>query len=222
MSIVKRLSTTVFSRVDQLVRDIENHDAIVEASIKDVRRASAQAKVRLARVQADGRRLRERLENLRAGEHKWTERARRSAEGDRDTALECVRRRRECEQQAARLESSIAEHEAMELRLADQVAQLERRVGEISEQRHLMRTRQSTAEAMRALRTMDCSDIDVDDTFERWNVSITEAELETGSADTMVPVDRLEKRFLDDETRAELESELDALCPPEEGSDNAR
>ena len=120
------------------------------------------------------------------------------------------------------LESSIAEHEAMELRLADQVAQLERRVGEISEQRHLMRTRQSTAEAMRALRTMDCSDIDVDDTFERWNVSITEAELEAGSADMMVPVDRLEKRFRDDETRAELESELDALCTPEEGSDNAR
>lgn len=218
MSIFKRISATVSSRVDHLVRDIEDHDAIIDASIKDVRAAAAKAKVRLARVQTDGKRLVERLDKLRDAERRWTERARRTADDDRDTALECMHRRQECERQAARLESSIAEHASMEARLTEQVAELERRVGEISEQRHLMRTRQSTAEAMRTLRSMDCGNaIDIDDTFERWNVRITEAELEAGSMDVLDPVDRLEKRFLDDEARAELEADLDDLLKGEEG-----
>lgn len=209
MSILKRLSTSVLSRVDRLVCDIEDHDAIVESALKDVRRNSAHAKVRLARVQADGKCLGERLEKLRDSERLWRERAVRSAGADREAALECTRRGRECGANAKRVESAITEHAAMETRLAKQVAKLDRRVEKVQEQRNLMRSRQSTAEALRTLQSIDYGGLNVEDTFERWEVTIAEAEQEIGSPTDPMTMDHLEQRFIDQETRADLENELD-------------
>ena len=45
MSIFKRLTATFSSRVDQMVSQIENHDAVVEVAIKESRQATAKAKV---------------------------------------------------------------------------------------------------------------------------------------------------------------------------------
>ena len=61
MSVFKRLSATLFSHVDRAVSEIENHDAIIEAAIRDQQRALAKAKVRLNRLRAEGRKLEKRL-----------------------------------------------------------------------------------------------------------------------------------------------------------------
>ncbi len=214
MSLFKRLSATLFSRVDQAVSQIENHDAVIDASIRDARRAAAQAKVRLARVRNDGQRLHTKLKALREAEASWTERARTSAENDEDTALECLRRRRECQRQAAELDSTLERHAELERRLATEVQDLEGRISEISQQRNLMRTRQSAAEALRSINTIDSSKtIDIDDTFERWEIQITEAELATGQADAS---DSLEKQFLKAEDREALRAELHAITCEQE------
>lgn len=215
MSLFKRLSATLFSRVDQAVSQIENHDAVIDASIRDARRAAARAKVRLARVHNDGERLHTKLNVLREAEMSWTQRARASADNDEDTALECLRRRRDCQRQATELESILERHAELERRLATEVGDLESRVSEISQQRNLMRTRQSAAEALQSINTIDSSStIDIEDTFERWEIQITEAELATGQAD---PSDSLERRFLQAEDREALRAELRAITNEQEG-----
>jgi phage shock protein A len=214
MSLIKRLSATLFSRVDQAVSQIENHDAVIDASIRDARRAAAQAKVRLARVRNDGQRLHAKLKALREAQTSWTDRARGCAENDEDTALECLCRRRDCQRQAADLESTLERHGELERRLAIEVQDLESRVSEISQQRNLMRTRQSAAEALRSINAVDSSkSIDIDDTFERWEIQITEAELATGQAD---PSDTLERQFLKAEDREALRAELRAITCEQE------
>ncbi len=214
MSLFKRLSATLFSHVDQAVSQIENHDAVIDASIRDARRAAAQAKVRLARVRNDGQRLHAKLKALRETEASWIERARASAENDEDTALECLRRRRECQRQAAELESTLERHGELERRLATETQDLENRVSEISQQRNLMRTRQSTAEALRSINAIDSSaTIDIDDTFERWEIQITDAELAAGQADAS---DTLERQFLKVEDRNALRAELRAITGEQE------
>lgn len=214
MSLFKRLSATLFSRVDQAVSQIENHDAVIDVSIRDARRAAAQAKVRLTRVRNDGQRLHAKLKTLREAEASWTERARASAENDEDTALECLRRRRVCQRQSADLEATLERHGELERRLASDVQDLESRVSDVSQQRNLMRTRQSAAEALCSINAIDSTTaIDIDDTFERWEIQITEAELATGQTD---PADALERQFLKAEDREALRAELHAITSEQE------
>jgi phage shock protein A len=215
MSLFKRISATLFSRVDQAVSQIENHDAVIDASIRDARRVAAHAKVRLTRVRNDGQRLRAKLESLRQAEASWTERARACAGTDEDTALECLRRRRVCQRQSQELESTLDRHGELERRLTTEVQDLESRVSDISQQRNLMRTRQSAADALRSINAIDSTAaIDIDDTFERWEIQITEAELAAGHTDT---TDNLERQFLKAEDREVLRAELRAITSEGEG-----
>ena len=54
MPLIKNLFTTLYSRIDHAVNRIENHDAVIEATIKDISRALAQAKGHLGKVRNDG------------------------------------------------------------------------------------------------------------------------------------------------------------------------
>ncbi len=214
MSALRRLSTTIFSRVDQAVAQIENHDAVVEASVRDAKRAAARAKVRLARVHADGERLRNRIANLEKSAASWAERARSVAAKDEDTALECLRRSKACQQQLEELRGALKRHQAVESRLASDIHEAESRLGNITQQRNLMRTRQSAAEALKFTSALDRAPAsDIEDIFERWEIQVTETELALGNDD---PVDTLDRQFLADEERAELRAELSAMLTDNE------
>lgn len=54
----------------------------------------------------------------------------------------------------------------------------------------------------------DCSYIDIDDTFEKWEVRVTGAELASGD---LGAVDDLERRFIDAEELVDLQAELKDL-----------
>lgn len=210
MSILKRLSATMFSRVDQVVSEIENHDAIIESAVRDNQRALAKARVRFNRLKADGQRLAQRLADLQASEAQWTRRAQDKAEQDEQTALRCLQKRRECRRRIAGTEQALAEHRKTEDRLAKELETMDERVKRIGQQRNLLRSRQSAAEAMRTFKAIeDCSYIDIDDTFEKWEVKVTEAELVSDSFDT---TDDLEQAFIEAEELEDLQHELSELA----------
>ncbi len=214
MSLIKRFSATLFSHVDEAVSRMENHDAVIEASLRDTRRAAAQAKARLARARGDGERLRAKLASLRDAEHIWVQRARSAADSDEETALECLRRRRGCKRHVVELESTLERHAEVERRLGADIGKLEARLGDIAQQRNLMRTRQSAAEAMRNINALDAvAGSDLEDSFERWETQITEAELAAGRPDLADP---LEREFLDAEEREALRIELTHLRSQQE------
>ncbi|WP_166805087.1 PspA/IM30 family protein [Nitrosococcus wardiae] len=214
MSFFRRLSASLTARIDQVVAQMENHDAIIEAAIREARQATAKAKVRLARVRSDGERLETKLAELREAEIKWSERARRIAKEDENRALECLRRRRGCQRQRVQLEKARENHQQGEVRLVGDVREAEERVADMTQKRHLMRTRQSAAEALNSITRVDSRmDGDVADAFERWEVRITEAEYEAGTADFL---DSLEQRFADAEEQDALRAELDELLLKEE------
>lgn len=214
MSIFKRLSATFVSRVDQLVSQVENHDAVVDAAIKESRQAAAKAKVRLARVRNDGEQLKTKIKDLNIAVEQWSTRARALAEQNESAALECVRRRNACQQQISQLERSLQQHRALEERLSHDINNAEKKLSEMSQQRNLMRTRQSTAEALNTIANVDDSvSVDVSDAFERWETRILEAEMELGTHDT---VDTFERELLDTENTESLRAELHALLAEED------
>ena len=209
MSLIRRISTSITSSVDRAVSKVENHDAIINSALRDTRQAAARSRVRLARVQKDGAALKHRYDELERAVSLWTERARSVAAEDEAKALDCLRRKRDCEAQLATLEDSIGKHEELEARIGEQVKKIESRIREVAQQRNMMRSRQSVAEAMRTINNIEgVSYGEIEDTFDRWEINLGETEILMGAA---TATDPLEAAFAADEDTAELRAELEVL-----------
>jgi phage shock protein A len=214
MSIFRRITTTVTSSVDKAVSKVENHDAIINAALRDTQQAAARARVRLERVRKDGNQLKNRRNELEVAVTRWTDRARRIGTTDEAKALECLRRRKDCETQLRNLRDSIDKHDELETRIAEQVKKIQARVHEVSQQRNMMRSRQSVAEAMRAVHNVEgVSYGEIEDTFDRWEINLGETEI---LVDASTASDPLDTEFLSKEDTAELRAELDDLLHDEE------
>jgi len=209
MSFIRRISTSITSSVDRAVSKVENHDAIINAALRDTQQAAARSRVRLERVKKDGHNLKTRHANLKQAVGRWTERARKVAAEDESKALECLRRRKDCETQLRNLEESVEKHDELEARIADQVKKIEARIGEVAQQRNMMRSRQSVAEAMRTINNIEgVSYGEIEDTFDRWEINLGETEILMGATTNTDPLD---SSFLAEEDTAELKAELEEL-----------
>ena len=209
MSFIRRISTSITSTVDRAVSKVENHDAIVNAALRDTRQAAARSRVRLERVRKDGNSLKKRHTELQVAVKRWGDRAKAIAATDEKKALECLRRRRDAEAQAATLRESIAKHDELEARIAEQVQKIEARIGEVSHQRNMMRSRQSVADAMRTINKIEgVSYGEIEDTFDRWEINLGETEIMLGASSVSDPLDT---EFLADEDAEELRAELHEL-----------
>lgn len=216
MSLFKRIAATVYAQLDDTVSRMENNDAVIQAAIQEAQRAAAKTKVRLAIVRAEGERMRERQRHLSEQENRWSERARRVAESDRDTALSCLAQRRACQTELQQLETSRKQHDALSQQLSQELQRIESKLQQINQQRTLMRTRESAADALNLMNTLEArGGIDIEQAFERWEVRVTEAEMRAGSH-AGLEGDTLDQRFQDAEQQATLNAELDELLNQEE------
>ena len=111
MNLIRRISTTISSSVDRAVSKVENHDAIINSALRDTQQAAARSRVRLERVRKDGNHLKDRYSKLQLSVSRWTDRAKTIAASDEAKALECLRRRKDCEAQLGSLWDSIEKHD---------------------------------------------------------------------------------------------------------------
>ena len=209
MSIIKRLSATLVSNIDRVVGEIENNDAVIQATLAELRRKVATAKVRLAQVHRQEANLNRQIQQRREEEQLWGERALEAASTDEAKALECVRRRLQSRRQAEKLEQGQQHYQLTAEKLARGVQEGEERLAEMGQKHTLMRARQSTAEALHAANQAgDESLQQVEDSFDRWEVKILEEEMMGESDDLLDPLDR---EFTHSENEQALRDELAAL-----------
>lgn len=206
MSLWKRWMSGVTARVDELVSQVENHEALVESALVEMRAKTARAKARLERVARDGRELRERVQRERAATASWRERARSCA--DEARALECLRRGRRAEAAAGALAERLAEHERIEAQLRTQLRALDERVVELQQTHHVMRTRQTRAEALACLQQASAGS-DIESVLERWEGRLAEQELVETVGER--EEDAFGAEFTSAEEKASLVAELAAL-----------
>ena len=222
MSLIKRLVTTVHSSVDRTLASMENHEAVVDAALRDSREAVSRARVRLTRLEKDGKQQSNRITELTSEIELWNERARSVAEGDRPKALACIKRRKACEHDLKLAKAQAAEHGQIEQRVRDSIAESTNRVQTLQSQRNQMRSREAAAQAGKIVHSLDGRlGTDVEAAIERWEVTVGEAELIT---DTLLPVDvdcdDLVAEFVSREESQLLEDELDTLLVNSEGEKN--
>jgi len=209
MRIIKRWTTGIVSKVDWMVGQVENHEALVNNALRQARESTARAKVQLNRVRRDGEELRGRINSEGEMVERWRERAKSIAESDEKSAVECLRRSKRSEQLVAQLRIRMVEHEKAEQQLSEDVRKMEEQLSELIEKRNLMRTRQSRAEAVCSVsNSSNLVSCDLDDVFERWESRVAERELGSSS---YVDIDTLEQSFLKSEEEESLRDELKSL-----------
>lgn len=209
MHLFKRITATLNASVSNVVSHIENHDAIVDAALKETHAAAAKARVRLARIRKDGEQIRARLKEAERMETVWTERAVSSAREDEQKALSCISRRNACRAQKQQGMQSLARHEEIEREITASVERIEQRVQQLTQQRNQMRSRHSAADALNVINKIEGGSAwGIEDVFERWEMVITETEYANGAA---TEPDSLNASFHQEETQEALKADLASL-----------
>ncbi|HET7542783.1 MAG TPA: PspA/IM30 family protein [Polyangiaceae bacterium] len=213
MARFKRWTHGVVASIDNLIVQVENHEAVVSSTLRELEQGVARSKVQLMRVERDGQALAQALDEEREAVIRWRERAAREAQEER--ALECLRRHKRSERRVLELTRNQAEHARIEQQLKRDVQALEQRLFELRQQRNTMRTRQSRAEAFSMVQGAEgLENGEIGAIFERWETRVAETEIASGCL--VGPVDRFDEEFLDAEELAALKLELSDLRKQQE------
>ena len=225
MSFVKRLSSSIFAKVDRVVGEIENHDALIQASITDQRKKLASAKVQLARLQNHQRRVEQQLEKVLQEEKRWGERAVTAAASDEKRALACMQQRHRIGEQAAQLEQARQQYQQAAIKMEEDVNRCDSKILEMSRKHALMRSRQSSAEALGSVAQSASTRVDdLEGSFDRWEVKISQEEMEAElvsetNMDPFAANSALEQEYQSQEREDELREELAALIAKEKNDE---
>lgn len=217
MSILRRMYTTVFAQVDQMVGEIENHDALIKAALADQRKKIAAARVQLARLQASEQRVSRQIEELEQKDKNWTRRAADEAEQDEEQALICLQRRQRVREQIGRLSDNRDTYRQAARKMSADIARCDEQLSSLGQKHELLKARQSGADALNVINDVSGSSIDeLETSFDRWEVRIAQGEF---GADSFEPVDSLEEEYLGHENEEALRAELSKLLKEETNGD---
>jgi len=154
--------------------------------------------------------MRKRIEDLKTSQSQWAERAVKTASLDEKRAIECLRRKLKLEKQIAELETQEREHSRIEKQLSHDLGLIDERLSQLKQQRNLMRTRQSRAEAVKALHGNDSGMLcEINEIFDRWESRVAECE-SYGEFQT-TSLDELETDFASQEEEEQLKHALHEL-----------
>jgi phage shock protein A len=217
MNLFKRLSVSVRSQLDEAVSRIENHDALIEAALRESREAIARLKLQQSRIQRKMQSIDAQLEALQKDEKNWVRRAKSLAKSDEAQALACLERRDKCLQQIEQLHRQREQCGEMEFRLGQQLVKLEQRFMEDERRLQEFRGRDLSVKAELALQEVTGSgSLDLEQAFDRWELDITRKEMgrEAGSC-AAAEFDSLEERLQREEQLEARKAQLKALMEDE-------
>ena len=213
MTLLKRTFTSITAKIDQLVGEIENHDALIQAAIKEQKKKIATAKVQLRRLQDSEHRLREQIAQLKMNERQWTDRASKEAGDDESKALSCLQRRQKIRLQLEKLTGMSREYQQSSVKVKANIAQCEDDLVSMMQKHQMLRARQSTAEAMQIIdRDGNANLDDIEASFDRWEIKIAQGEY---LLDRFDECDELEQDYLSEENELELRAQLADLLKEE-------
>ncbi len=223
MSLLKRLSVTLFSRIDGVVADIENHDALIKVALEEQSQKIIQAKVQLRKLTRNKQSLELNIEKLTQSQQAWKARAIAEADKDQQRAMQCLQRKKQVDQEVERLQKNLQEFTMMIDQLASDIRAGELELEQIKQKREMLSARQSSTEMTQTIHHNQQSNLNqLHDTFDRWEANIESkssaieatnqlSSLLDSSPLSSVSLDSFEKQYKDKEDQKALEAELAEL-----------
>lgn len=210
MNVFKRLTSCIQAQFDSLVSKMENHDAVVAAAIREVEESAAKAHVSLKRMQRDRSQMAGRVASLEGDIIRWKERAKELALHDEAKALECLKRSKQAEQDLKLSKKQLEEQHVLEIQLTGDISKIQDKLRILKTQRNILKTREHRAQALHTIGQDESSQLlELGDIIERWEAKVLAheigAELSLGRADTLT------EEFLTAEEAKSLKDELTEL-----------
>lgn len=206
MSFIKRVTATVSASFENVVGQIENHHALVQQAIKEMKQSGIKARNQLSRVRRDTERLKQKEEELTLSIARWQTRAKEVAGDDRTKALECLKRKKQAEENTKIVQQSLKAQIKLESSLTKDLATINNRLDELTRKKNLLLVKENSAKTLELGKLSDVSLLqEVDEIFERWELRIGDYEGYQGEQDSF------ENEFVEIECDAELNKELDDL-----------
>lgn len=202
MNALKRISLSLTAHMNTLIDQIENHEAVAESVLEDIRSSLLSLKYQIKRIQNESAGFEKRFRQLQEQKAVWGDRARRLPESDHDRAVECVRRMKAAQAEAESVAQQRQAHEVLEKELTEQARKIEARFNELRAKQSSLAGRQSRAEAAEKIAHVDAGR-SLDTVFDRWEKHILRDE---ASAELNIePTDALAREFDEAEELTELE-----------------
>ena len=212
MRLIKRISTSLSASMHDAVGRLENHDAIVEASIREQKQVLGKTRARLKTLLKQQRKFEQDKQDCEAEIIRWADRARSLAEQDEQKALSCLARRKQLQHRLADMEANLGRQRELTAQLTETARELEAKLEEASRQHNLMRARQSVADANTAFGSSSERHDQLDEVFERWESNVMAYEDQSPLGDPGDgELDLLESELDKSEQQAELADELQRL-----------
>jgi len=209
MTIFRKLSAGITAKIDCLVGQMQNHQALVDQTIREVSSAACEAQVHLRRVRQQLDSISTKIEETDERIAKWIERAKESAGKDKDVALRCLERKRELESKKVSLEKRAIELGKIERKMAEDQLKMETNLGELKARRSDLISKEKSSFVSSAVNEAFNSRLsEVQEVFDSWEISI-------GEYQSIPDQDPLEQQFESVERKNDLEQELAGLI--EEG-----
>lgn len=202
MRIFHRFTHTVSASIDSLLDQIENQEAVVAASIRDVEQGLARVRVHRKRCERRIGELEQRLEALSSDSRLWKERTARVC-SDRQKALECVRRHLAAEQARATHAAELEQQRGLSEKIAADERAIEKKLTELRSRHAALSSREARSVAQAGVNTGD-----LDAVFDRWEARIEGAEAFGDPAPT---ADAFMRALSREEEQARVEAELERI-----------
>lgn len=210
MNFIKRFTTTVSASLDNAVGKMENHDAIIDATIKQTRQSAARTKARINTLRQQLQTYETQLIEAHEQHALWSTRALKLADSDESKALDCLARRNQCQESINRLSVRIEQQKNLINEVVTNLKKLQSKLDEMSQKHNLLRSRQAVSDVNRAV-SHACNQETVNDTFERWESVVMENEVVHETSYDQALFDPLDAEFTKQESSAELLLQLAEL-----------
>jgi phage shock protein A len=206
-----RLKQTLSVRIEALLDQVENQEALVVATIREVEQGAA-------RVRAHKKACERRIHALgqKGDEHErqvalWRDRARRLG-GDREKALECVRRMRAASQAKDDARAELERQEALLRSISEDEQTIDEKLDELRRRRTALSSREARAGAEVGVEGL----ADIDSVFDRWEARLEQREALSESRSA--GADSFAAKLTREEEAVALDAELDRLLSEEQTS----
>jgi phage shock protein A len=209
MRVFHRLQQTFSLHVDALLDQVENQEAVVLATIREVERGATRVRIYRKACERRIEELEQSIQNQAADARVWHDRARRLKQ-DRDRALECLRRFRAAEANEAGAREHLRKQQQLLESLHTDERTIEEKLGELRRRRAQLSSREARTDAQSGLANLG----DIDAVFDRWEARIEEREVATEAR--AAGRDGFARSLSEEEEQAALTADLERLLAEED------
>lgn len=212
MSTFKRLFISMFAKVDEVVGEIENHEALIKAAMQEHRKKLSAAKVELARIKRHEQDIQEKLKTLEYKRDVWAKRAVNEAALSEEKALACMQQRELILGQINKLTTILNKYAETSRKMQSDITRGEAELSELTQKHQILRARQSTAEALNMAGGIAGTNWDdLEASFDRWEVKISQSEYGVDTEIFNTEMENLDQLYVKSENEQHLKEQLEAL-----------